>query len=59
MLPSLSAERVKKRSNQVITPYNAGMVIRFQSGGSVLHHITKINSVPVLTVRLPRTNIEQ
>jgi len=36
MLPSLSAERVKKRSNQVITPYNASMVVRFQSGGSVL-----------------------
>ena len=40
MLPSLSAERVKKRPNQVITPYNAITVVRFQSGGSVLHHVT-------------------
>jgi hypothetical protein len=40
MLPSQSAERVKKRSNQVITPYNASIVVRFQSGGSVLHHVT-------------------
>jgi len=49
MLPSPSAQRVKKRPNQVIALYNASTMLRFQSGGSVLHHITKINSVPVLT----------
>jgi len=40
MLPSPSAQRVKKRPNQVTTLYNASTVVRFQSGGSVLHHIT-------------------
>jgi hypothetical protein len=57
MSPSPSAQRVKKRQDQVIAPYNASMMIRFQSGGSVLapRHFNSTRHAPCVC-REPESN---